>query len=115
MGQWTRDHVPLPGAASRQLVQMMRDNAIVNDTMLLGGKPVHLTDIRCPFLSVLAERDHISPVTSVGPVVRLVGSSDVEEIRLPAGHVGLMASRTASKQTIPRIIDWTHRHSQKLP
>ena len=115
MGQWTRDHVPLPGTAFRQLVQMMRDNAIVNDTMLLGGKPVHLTDIRCPFLSVLAERDHISPVTSVGPVVHLVSSSDVEEIRLPAGHVGLMASRTASKQTIPRIIDWTYRHSQKLP
>jgi polyhydroxyalkanoate synthase subunit PhaC len=115
MGQWTKDHVPFPGATFRQLVQMMRDNAIVNDTVMLSGKPVHLTDIRCPFLSVLAERDHISPVTSVGPVVHLVGSADVEEIRLPAGHVGLMASRTASKQTIPRIVDWTHRHSEELP
>ena len=114
MGQWTKDHVPFPGAAFRQLVQMMRDNAIVNDTVLLSGKPVHLASIRCPFLSVLAERDHISPVTSVGPVVDLVGSSDVEEIRLPAGHVGLMASRTASKWTIPRIVDWTHRHSEEL-
>ena len=114
MGQWTKDHVPFPGAAFRQLVQMMRDNAIVNDTVLLSGKPVHLTDIRCPFLSVLAERDHISPVTSVGPVVDLVGSADVEEIRLPAGHVGLMASRTASKWTIPRIVDWIHRHSEEL-
>jgi len=107
--------VPFPGAAFRQLVQMMRDNAIVNDTVLLSGRPVHLTDIRCPFLSVLAERDHISPVTSVEPVVHLVGSSDIEEIRLPAGHVGLMASRTASQQTIRRIVDWTHRHSEELP
>jgi polyhydroxyalkanoate synthase len=114
MGQWTKDHVPFPGAAFRQLVQMMRDNAIVNDMVLLGGKPVHLTDIRCPFLSVLAERDHISPMTSVGPVVDLVGSADVEEIRLPAGHVGLMASRTASKWTIPRIVDWIDRHSEEL-
>jgi polyhydroxyalkanoate synthase len=114
MSQWTKDHVPFPGAAFRQLVQMMRDNAIVSDTVMLSGKPVHLADIRCPFLSVLAERDHISPVASVGPVVHLVGSSDVEEIRLPAGHVGLMASRTASKWTIPRIVDWTHRHSQEL-
>ena len=50
MGQWTRDHVPFPGAAFRQLVQMMRDNAIVNDTVLLGGTPAHLADIGCPFL-----------------------------------------------------------------
>ena len=47
MGQWTKDHVPFPGATFRQLVQMMRDNAMVNDTVLLGAKPVHLTDIRC--------------------------------------------------------------------
>jgi poly[(R)-3-hydroxyalkanoate] polymerase subunit PhaC len=114
MGQWTKDHVPFPGATFRQLVQMMRDNAIVNDTVLLGGKPAHLTDIRCPLLSVLAERDHISPASSVGPVVDLVGSADVEEIRLPAGHVGLTASRTASKLTIPRIVDWIHRHSEEL-
>ena len=114
MGQWTKDHVPFPGATFRQLVLMMRDNAMVNDTVLLGAKPVHLTDIRCPFLSVLAERDHISPVASVGPAVDLVGSADIEEIRLSAGHVGLMASRTASKWTIPRIVDWIHRHSEGL-
>ena len=102
MGQWTKDHVPFPGGTFRQLTQMMRDNAIINDTVLLGGTPVHLADIRCPFLSVLAERDHIAPEASVAPVVRLVGSEDVEEVRLPAGHVGLMASRTAVESDNPR-------------
>ena len=114
MGQWTKDHVPFPGATFRQLVQMMRDNAIINDTVLLGGKPVHLKDIRCPFLSVLAERDHISPAPAVAPVVDLVGSADIEQIRLPAGHVGLLASRTASNWTIPRLVDWIQRHSEEL-
>jgi polyhydroxyalkanoate synthase subunit PhaC len=114
MGQWTKDHVPFPGATFRQLVQMMRDNAIINDTVLLGGKPVHLKDIRCPFLSVLAERDHIAPAPAVAPVVDLVGSADIEQIRLPAGHVGLLASRTASTWTIPRLVDWIQRHSEEL-
>jgi polyhydroxyalkanoate synthase subunit PhaC len=114
MGQWTKDHVPFPGATFRQLVQMMRDNAIINDSVLLGGKQVHLKDIRCPFLSVLAERDHISPEPAVAPVVDLVGSADTEQIRLPAGHVGLLASRTASNWTIPRIVDWIQRHSEEL-
>ncbi|HTT53364.1 MAG TPA: alpha/beta fold hydrolase [Streptosporangiaceae bacterium] len=115
MGQWTREHVPFPGAAFRQLVQMMRDNALINDTLVLGGTPVHLADIRCPFLSVLAERDHIAPEAAVAPAVRLVGSADTELIRLPAGHVGLMASRTASRATIPRIVDWIGRHSEEQP
>ena len=114
MGQWTKDHVPFPGATFRQLVQMMRDNAIINDTVLLGGKPVHLKDIRCPFLSVLAERDHIAPAPAVAPVADLVGSADIEQIRLPAGHVGLLASRTASNWTIPRLVDWIQRHSEEL-
>jgi poly[(R)-3-hydroxyalkanoate] polymerase subunit PhaC len=114
MGQWTKDHVPFPGAAFRQFIQMMRDNALINDSMRLGGTPVHLADIRCPFLSVLAARDHIAPEAAVAPAVRLVGSRDVEEVRLPAGHVGLMASRTASKATIPAIVDWICRHSQEL-
>jgi len=114
MGQWAKDHVPFPGATFRQLVQMMRDDAIINDTVLLGGKPVHLKDIRCPFLSVLAERDHIAPAPAVAPVVDLVGSADIEQIRLPAGHVGLLASRTASKWTIPRLVDWIQRHSEEL-
>ena len=61
MGQWTKDHVPFPGGTFRQLTQIMRDNAIINDTVMLGGTPVHLADIHCPFLSVLAERDHIAP------------------------------------------------------
>ena len=114
MGQWTKDHVPFPGGTFRQLTQIMRDNAIINDTVMLGGTPVHLADIHCPFLSVLAERDHIAPEASVAPVVRLVGSEDVEEVRLPAGHVGLMASRTASKATIPRIVNWIYRHGEEL-
>lgn len=114
MGQWAKDHVPFPGATFRQLVQMMRDNAIINDSVLLGGKPVHLKDIRCPFLSLLAERDHISPAPAVAPVVDLVGSADIEQIRLPAGHVGLLASRTASTWTIPRLVDWIQRHSEEL-
>ena len=115
MGQWTKDHIPFPGGTFRQLAQMMRDNAMINDTVRLGGTPVHLADIRCPFLSVLAEHDHIAPEASVAPVVRLVGSEDVEEVRLAAGHVGLMASRTASKATIPRIVDWIYRHSEEHP
>src|SRR3954454_18420719 len=113
MAQWTRDHVPFPGAAFRQTVeQLVRDNALVSGDLRLGGQTVDLSAITCPFLNVMAERDHIVPIESARPLTGLVGSADVEELCLPAGHVGLVASRTAAKVTLPRIADWMQRHSE---
>ena len=83
-----------------------RENALMSDTVRMGGRAVRLADITCPFLSVLAENDHIAPPEAVGPLIDLVGSPDKTEMRLPAGHVGLMVGRAASKHTMPAIADW---------
>src|SRR5665648_180432 len=44
----------------------------------------------------------------------LVGSEQAEELRLPAGHIGLVVGRSAAKVTIPYMIDWWQRHSDPL-
>ena len=63
MTQWTEDHIPFPGAAARQTIdQLVRRNGFINDDVRLGGDPVHLADVTCPFLNVVAEKDHIVPV-----------------------------------------------------
>ena len=41
----------------------------------------------------MAERDHIVPLAAAEPLPGLVGSQDAEELRLAAGHVGLVAGR----------------------
>jgi len=65
MGRWTRDHIPFAGAALRQVVEMLvRRNGLMTDAVALGGEPVHLADITCPFLNVIAERDHIVPAAA---------------------------------------------------
>ena len=66
---WATDHIPLPGGVARQLAEMTRDNAIVNDTLVVGGDRVHLADITVPFLTVLGTRDHIVPEASAGPLI----------------------------------------------
>jgi len=115
MGQWTRDHVPFPGAAFRQTVeQLVRRNALMEGTLELGGEPVDLSTIRCPVLNVLAERDHIVPLPAAEPVPRLVGSEEASELRLPAGHVGLVAGRAAAKITLPGIAGWITDHSNRV-
>jgi len=115
MGQWTRDHVPFPGAAFRQTVeQLVRRDALMDGTLELGGESVDLQQIRCPVLNVVAERDHIVPLAAAEPIPRLVGSEEAEELRLGAGHVGLVAGRAAAKVTLPGIATWIADHSEVL-
>lgn len=114
MGQWTRDHVPFPGATLLQTAEMVRTNALKEGTLRLGGRPVSLASITCPLLNVVAEKDHIVPIAAAEPVPSLVGSEQAEELRLPAGHIGLVVGRSAAKVTIPYMIDWWQRHSDPV-
>jgi len=116
MTHWSNDHIPFPGATARQTVDMLvRGNGFINDTARLAGDPVSLRHITCPFLNVVAERDHIVPVDAAKPLTSLVGSAEPEELLLDAGHIGLAVGRTAAKVTIPTIIEFLQRRSDELP
>jgi polyhydroxyalkanoate synthase subunit PhaC len=115
MTGWSNDHVPFPGAAARQTMEMLvRDNGFVSDRVRLNGDAVHLADIRVPLLTVIAERDHIVPEPVAAPLPELVGAEDNEVLRLDAGHVGLVVGRTAAKITIPRIIEFLAARSEAV-
>jgi polyhydroxyalkanoate synthase len=115
MTGWSDDHVPFPGAAARETVQMLvRDNGMVTDRLHVGGDPVSLRDITAPFLTVRADRDHIVPSDASAPLLDLVGSQDKHELRLDAGHMGLVVGRTAAKTTVPRILEFLHRRSDPV-
>jgi polyhydroxyalkanoate synthase subunit PhaC len=115
MTGWSDDHVPFPGAAARETVQMLvRDNGMVTDRLRVGGDPVHLSDVRLPFLTVRAERDHIVPASASAPLIELVGSEDKHELLLEAGHMGLVVGRTAARTTVPTIIGFLRRRSDEL-
>ncbi len=113
MTGWANDHVPFPGAAARQTLEMLvRQNAFVCDAVRLEGERVSLKDITVPMLTVIAERDHIVPEPVARPLPGLVGSEESDELRLDAGHVGLVVGKTAAKVTIPRIIEFLKRRSE---
>lgn len=113
MTGWGTDHIPFPGAAARQTVDMLqRDNAMLTDRLLVGGDRVSLADITMRFLTVRASRDHIVPPLAAAPLIDLVGSSDKHELCLDAGHIGLVVGKTAHKTTIPTIIDFLKQRSE---
>jgi len=114
MTGWSDDHIPFPGAAARETVQMLvRDNGMVTDRLTVGGDRVHLSDIRMPFLTVRADRDHIVPPEATAPLIDLVGSEDKHELRLAAGHMGLVVGKTAARTTVPEIIGFLRTRSEE--
>lgn len=115
MNGWASDHVPLAGRLARQMAsQLLEQNALVEDTFVLGGDRVSLKSITVPFLAVLGERDHIVPADAASPVMDLVGSEHKSELRLPAGHIGLVVGRTAAKTTVPTIVEFLQKQSEEL-
>ena len=115
MTRWTSDHIPFAGAAFRQVIDLfMRDNALMTGTVELGDTSTALSELFCPVLNVFAERDHVVPPEAAEPLAGLVGSSDVEELRIPGGHASLVTGRQAAKVTLPGIIRWLDDHSEEV-
>jgi len=113
MGQWTRDHIPFPGRAFRETVELMRDEALINDTVRLDGRRISLRNLTWPLLNVVAAKDQIVPCAAARPVTELVGSQHKEVLELGAGHVGLVMGRAAATTTMPRLIGWLLEHDEE--
>src|SRR6478609_6499305 len=74
MAQWSRDHVPFPGAAFRQLTELfVRQNVLMTGSIRLGNRRIDLANARGNVLNAMAERDNVVPPPAVEPVMQLVG------------------------------------------
>ena len=113
MATWSRDHVPFPGAAFRQLVELLvRQNVLMTGSMPLGTGQVDLANVQGNVLNAMAERDNVVPPPAVEPVMQLVGDpTRREEMRLPGGHVTFGTGRSAFKHTMPKLTAWIIDHS----
>ncbi len=112
MAQWANDHIPFPGRAFRETVEIMRDESLVAGSVQLEERRVSLRDLTWPLLNVVAQKDHIVPCGAALPLADLVGSTEKQTLELPAGHVGLVMGKAAAKTTLPAIFDWLRRHSE---
>jgi polyhydroxyalkanoate synthase len=116
MAQWSRDHVPFPGAALRQIVdQFIRRNVLMTGQMRLGGRVIRFEDTPANVLSAYAERDNVVPLAAAEPSMRLVGDpSRRDELRLGGGHVTFATGRQAFQHTLPALAHWIAEHSDEL-
>jgi polyhydroxyalkanoate synthase len=112
MERWGNETLPLPGGYFRQTTKaLLRDNALHNGTLKIGGKLVDLSRITVPFLHVVAQYDHIVPAGCTAPLIGRVGSRDKEEVVLPGGHVSIAAGANAIKRMWPKLDSWLEGRS----
>jgi polyhydroxyalkanoate synthase len=107
MNTWVNDLIPVTGAAYRQLiVDLYRNNRLMKGTMRLRGELVDLGRIRAGVLNLIATEDHIVPPEQTEGVMAAIGSDDKQLLKIPGGHIGMMAGSTAIKRAWPQIDTW---------
>jgi len=113
VGQWTRDQVPFPGAAFRQVVHdFIRRNVLMLGRWRLGGREVDFTATDAAVLNVMAKGDRVVPGAASRPVADLVGRPERrEELVVPGGHATFGTGRSAFKHTLPSLAAWIGAHS----
>jgi len=116
MAQWSRDHVPFPGAAFREVVEkLVRANALPTGSMRVGDRRITFSNTAANVLFAMAERDNVVPLTAAEPLTRVVGRPDRRhELRLRGGHVTFGTGREAFKHTLPSLTQWIAAHSDPL-
>src|SRR5574341_294349 len=108
LNKWANEYTPFPGEFFRQWVKdFYQANKLAKNELILGGRPVSLSNIRCPLLVVGAKQDYICPPECVRALMDLVSSSDKEYFELPGGHISLIAGRGAARHVWPKVSAWT--------
>jgi polyhydroxyalkanoate synthase len=112
MNMWVTDLVDFPGAAFRQwVVEFYRENRLMQGTLRLRGELVDLRNIRCSFLNVIADKDHIVPTCQSTSVMDKVGTKDKLLLHMRGGHIGMMVGSGANKRVWPQIDAWLGKRS----
>ena len=96
MASWVDDVVPAPGRLLAEMYQKFGPgrNRLMAGTATVGDRVVDCAAVTMPVLSVSAEKDLIAPPEGVDAISKIVPHAQV--MRLPGGHVGIVAGRSAA-------------------
>jgi polyhydroxyalkanoate synthase len=96
MATWVDDVVPAPGRLLAELYRKLGPgaNGLMKGTATVGDRLIDFSSVAMPVLAVSAEKDTIAPPAGVDAIRAIVPHAEV--LRLPGGHVGIVAGRAAA-------------------
>jgi len=117
MERWIFDSPDLPGEAFREFIQwLFRENRLIKNELVLGGRKVDLKNITMPVLNIYGKYDHLVPPAACDQLTSKIGSTDKEDLCLDTGHIGIYVSSKTQREFGPKIIRWlTERDEEPEP
>ena len=107
MEKWIFDSPDVPGETFRQFVKdCYQKNLLIQSRMEVGGEKVDLQKLTMPLLNIYGKYDHLVPPEACEKLTAAVGSSDVEDICLETGHIGIYVSSKCQREFAPKIAQW---------
>ena len=112
MASWVDDVVPASGRLLAELYQQFGPgrNGLMRGTARVAGRVVDLSAVTMPVMAVSAEKDTIAPPDGVDAITAIVPHAEV--VRLPGGHVGMVAGRSAAA-VWQRTVDFLGRTQER--
>ncbi|GBD26348.1 Poly(3-hydroxyalkanoate) polymerase subunit PhaC [bacterium HR30] len=115
MNQWVSQFIDYPRDAFVQFTRdFMQQNKLARGQLTLGGRAVHLREVRCSLLVFAGKSDQVAPPASVRALMDKVGSQDKTFSLVPAGHMGILAGANAPKLVWQPMVQWLSARSQKV-
>lgn len=116
LGNWVDEFIPYPGEAFKQFVQdFVRDDKLRRGGLQIGGHDVDLTRIDAKLLVVIGTADDVAPPASVAAALDEIPVTDKEGLRVPLGHIGLVAGSKAPELVWQPMARWLAERSSPLP
>lgn len=107
MEKWLADRPNHPGAAAKQwLIELYKENSLVEGKFEIEGDPIDLKNITMPVLNIYAQKDHIIPPLCSTELSKYVGTKDYTELSLAGGHVGVYVSSKSQGIVGDGIYNW---------
>lgn len=111
MERWIFDSPAIPQRVAVEFMQRFYlDNALVEDRLEIGGRPVRLSALSMPVTNIYAASDHLVPPPASRALGSFMAGRDYHEAALPGGHIGLYVGARA-RDTLATLVDGRVRTS----
>lgn len=108
---WVEEFIPYPGAAFKQFAQdYIKDDKLRAGKLKIHGEYIDIRKIRTNLLVVMGTEDDVAPLPSVEAALKEIPVEDKQGLRVPLGHIGLIAGQKAPELVWKPISEWlSHR------
>jgi len=105
--EWASANIAFPAAAyTRYIKELYQENRLVRGEHAVSGRRVELSNIHCPVLTVVTDRDVICPPPAAQALNDRSSSRDQSTLVIPGGHVGAVVGGSAPKLLYPKLVVW---------